>query len=53
MEARIEEPQAGGSYLRNADGTLTLAQRTAPAAEPPTTPPAPLQQPAAPAQAEE
>lgn len=24
----IEEPQAGGSYIRNEDGSLTLVERT-------------------------
>lgn len=29
MNDKIEEPQRGGSYIRNADGSLTLVQSTA------------------------
>lgn len=39
----MEEPTLGGSYLRNADGSLTLTERTAerePGFEPQTPPPA-------------
>lgn len=28
MNDKIEEPQRGGSYIRNADGSLTLVQST-------------------------
>jgi hypothetical protein len=30
MSAEIEEPQEGGSYIRNPDGSLQLVERTAP-----------------------
>jgi hypothetical protein len=30
MSQDIEEPRAGGSYIRHPDGTLELAERTAP-----------------------
>jgi hypothetical protein len=28
--SQIEEPREGGSYIRNADGSLQLVERTAP-----------------------
>lgn len=31
--ALIEEPQHGGSYMRNEDGSLTLVERTQPRGE--------------------
>lgn len=31
VDINIEEPREGGSYVRNEDGTLTLAERTQPA----------------------
>lgn len=30
MSQDIEQPQQGGSYIRNADGSLALVSRTAP-----------------------
>ena len=42
----LEEPQAGGSYIRNADGSLTLVERTGHQPEVPAEAPADSEPPA-------